>query len=120
MRAVVVGDEVVASYAAFAMNGEFRTNVGDDTHQKRDVRVLSPELQAIVVQSVRVLGIETGGVDLLFDKNDNPFIAEVNFPHNFPITQCITGVDIAAKMVEHLVKKAQLNRLVESSISYPV
>ena len=53
------------------------------------------------------MGIETGGVDLLFDKDDKPFIAEVNFPNNFTTTQSVTGVDIASEMVTHLVNKAK-------------
>jgi len=107
VRAIVVGDQVVASHAAYAMSGDFRTNTGDDTHQKREARVLTPEQQVMVVESVRVLGVETGGVDLLFDTDDNPFIAEVNFPNNFSVTQGVTGIDIASKMVQYLMKKAQ-------------
>lgn len=107
VRAVVVGDKVVASYAAYAMDGEFRTNAGDDTYQKREVKVLSIEQQEMVVKSVRVLGVETSGVDLLFDRNDKPYIAEVNFPNNFTIAQGATGIDIASEMVSHLVDKAQ-------------
>ena len=40
VRAVVVGDKVVASHAAFAVSQEFRTNAGDDTNQKREARIL--------------------------------------------------------------------------------
>jgi RimK family alpha-L-glutamate ligase len=109
VRAVVVGDKVVASHAAFTISQEFRTNAGDDTHQKREARVLSPELQALIVESVRVMGMETGGVDLLFDKDGKPYIAEVNFPNNFSTTQRITGVDIASEMVAYLVNKAKIN-----------
>lgn len=108
VRSVVVGGRVVASHAAFAVSEEFRTNAGDDTHQKREARVLSDEQQAMVVESVRVLGIEAGGVDLLFDKDDKPFIAEVNFPNNFTITQSVTGIDIASEMVSYLANKSHM------------
>jgi len=118
VRSVVVGNQVVASHAAFAAAEEFRTNAGDDTHQKREARILSTEQQAMVVESVRVLGIEAGGVDLLFDKNDDPFIAEVNFPNNFTITQSVTGVDIASEMVAYLANKAQMKRGQTVSRSY--
>ena len=107
VRAVVVGDEVVANHAAYVVDGEFRTNAGDDTDQKREVKELSEGVKEIIVKAVKTLGIETGGVDLLFDKDDEPYIAEVNFPNNFKVTQKVTGIDIAEKMLGYLVKKAE-------------
>lgn len=107
VRAIVVGNKLLASHAAFTVDGEFRTNAGDDTLQKREARVLPEDQQALVVKAVNVLGFETGGVDLLFDKDGNLFIAEVNFPNNFSVTQRVTGVDIASEMVLYLTKKAQ-------------
>ncbi len=105
VRAVVVGDDVVASHAAYTMDGEFRTNAGDDTDQKRKIVDLKDDVKRDVVKAVHVLGIETGGVDLLFDKEDKHYIAEVNFPNNFSVTQKVTGVNIAEKMLEYLIEK---------------
>jgi RimK family alpha-L-glutamate ligase len=107
VRAIVVGDRVVASHATFASEGEFRTNVVGQKIQKREVRTLSSTTQKSVVKAVHTLGIETGGVDLLFDKDERPFIAEVNFPNDFATTQKVTGVDIAGEMLAYLVAKAE-------------
>lgn len=115
VRAVVVGDRVVASHAAYAVEGEFRTNAGDDTHQKRKSVRLSPELERTVVQSVHALGIETGGVDLLFDQEGKAYIAEVNFPNNFTVTARVTGIDIAQAMVEYLIQKRSISINAEAS-----
>ena len=108
VRAVVVGDTVVASHATYVAEGEFRTNVlnGNVEQQRREARVLPEEIQNIAVQAVRTLGLETGGVDLLYDKDNQPYIAEVNFPNDFATTQKVTGIDIAGEMVAYLVKKA--------------
>ncbi|HCC05351.1 TPA: hypothetical protein DEP58_03535 [Patescibacteria group bacterium] len=108
VRAVVVGDRVVASHATYVAEGEFRTNVlnGNVEQQRREARVLPEEIQNIAVQAVRTLGLETGGVDLLYDKDNQPYIAEVNFPNDFATTQKVTGIDIAGEMVAYLVKKA--------------
>lgn len=111
VRAIVVGDRVVASHAAYAMKGEFRTNAGDDTDQKRAAIVLPEDLQQLVVQAVHTLGIETGGVDLLFDQEGGVYISEVNFPNNFTVTQKVTGIDIARLMVEYLIAKNATKRL---------
>jgi RimK family alpha-L-glutamate ligase len=109
VRAIVVGHNVVASHAAFAMDGEFRTNAGDDTDQKREVKELSEEVKEVAVQAVHTLGFETGGVDMLFDKNEKPYIAEVNFPNNFKVTQRVTEINVAREMVEYLINKCKMN-----------
>jgi RimK family alpha-L-glutamate ligase len=105
VRAIVVGDEVVAAHAAYTMDGEFRTNAGDDTGQKRKAINLPEEVKKMLVEAVRVLGIETGGVDLLYDKDGTAYIAEVNFPNNFTVTQKVTGINIGDAMLRHLMKK---------------
>ncbi len=108
VRAVVVGESVVASHAAYTFNGEFRTNVGDCTFQKRKIVTLEKKEYDIAVQAVHTMGIETGGVDLLFDSEGEVYISEVNFPNDFTDTQKVTGIDIAKSMVEYLLKKSTL------------
>ena len=107
VRAVVVGDKVVASNATYVLDGEFRSNVVTGEKQKREVKVLSEDVQNMVVKSVHVLGLEAGGVDLLFDKQNNVYIAEMNFPNDFHTAQKISGVDIAKEMVRYLVNKSK-------------
>ena len=107
IRAVVVGDVVVASHATYVADGEFRTNVHGNHEQKREARVLPEDTQKIAVQAVRTLGLETGGVDLLYDKDNRPYIAEMNFPNDFATTQKVTGIDVAGAMVAYLVEKSK-------------
>ena len=108
VRAVVLGDAVVASHATYVAEGEFRTNVlNGNVEQRREARVLPEDIQQIAVQAVRTLGLETGGVDLLYDKDNKPYIAEVNFPNDFATTQKVTSIDIAGKMLEYWVEKAK-------------
>jgi len=105
VRAVVVGDEVVASNATYVLDGEFRTNVATNEDQKRETKILPKEVQKAVVDAVRTLKRETGGVDLIFDKEENPYIAEVNFPNDFHTAQKVTKIDIAGKMIDYLIEK---------------
>jgi hypothetical protein len=100
-RVVVVGDQVVASHITHARDDEFRTNAGPE-ERKREVGLFAPEVQRMAMQAVHSLGFTTGGVDLLFDEHDRPYIAEVNFPNDFTTTQEVTGIDIAQAMVRHL------------------
>lgn len=106
-RLIVVGDKVVASHVTYAIEDEFRTNAGEDAKHKREARVFSQEIQDMAVRAVQALGLETGGVDLLFDEHEQPHLAEVNFPHDFSVTQAITGIDVAKAMVEHLINKCR-------------
>lgn len=108
-RMVVVGNSVVASHTTYTNEDEFRTNAGKLEDNKREARVFSEEIQKICVEAVHAHGSETGGVDLLFDENDKPYIAEVNFPNDFGQTQEITGIDIAHEMVKYLMSKASKN-----------
>lgn len=109
VRVVVVGDSVVASRTTYTIDGEFRTNaVKDYRNQKHETKELSEKIQKICVEAVHSHGTETGGVDLLFDEDDTPYIAEVNFPNDFSYTQDITGVDIASEMVKFLMDKSYL------------
>lgn len=103
-RMVVVGDKVVASHTTYTNEEEFRTNAGKQEDNKREARVFSDEIQNICVKAVHAHGSLTGGVDLLFDEKDNPYIAEVNFPNDFGCTQKITGIDIAGEMISYLMK----------------
>lgn len=107
VRAVVVGNKVIGSKAAYVLEDEFRTNTLDSEKRTRKVKVLTEDLQEKVVQAVHLLGLETGGVDLLFDKNENAYIAEVNFPNDFTTTQRVTGIDIAGEMLAYLIEKSK-------------
>lgn len=100
-RVIVVGERVVASHITHAREDEFRTNAGPE-ERTREARLLAPDVQHMAVQAVQSLGFTTGGVDLLFDDQERPFIAEVNFPNDFTTTQEVTGIDIAQAMVRHL------------------
>lgn len=107
-RLIVVGDQVVASHQNYATL-DFRSNVGPNELRTREVVDFSTEICHMAVQAVRTLHYEFGGVDILFhNKTNKPYIAEVNFPCFFPSTQQLTGVDIAMKMIEHLMKKSTM------------
>lgn len=106
-RLVVVGDRVVASHVTFNHGDDFRTNSGDTSQRKREARVFPEDVQAMAVKAVQTLGLECGGVDLLFDAEGKAYVAEVNFPNDFRFTQEATGIDIAEAMVRHLMQKAQ-------------
>lgn len=104
-RLIVLGDEVIDSIAYISKGSDFRTNVGKDILVAPEK--FSPEIEAIAIKAVSVSGWEFGGVDIIIhEKTGAPFLAEVNFPCFFPRAEDITGVPIAQKMLEYLVKKS--------------
>lgn len=105
-RFVVLGGKVISSIENKIEKDDFRTG-GTRVVSKK----FSAEVESIAVKAVDVLNLEFGGVDILFDKNNKPFIAEVNFPFYFPSAQETHGADVAGQMVDFLIAKSQKGEL---------
>lgn len=105
-RLTVVGDQVVDSIEYQAPRGDFRTNVGTPTVVPKK---FPDAIQKTAVEAVSVLGIETGGVDILINDHGH-YLAEVNFPSFFTRSQHATGTDIAGMMLDYLIDKSKRSR----------
>lgn len=106
-RLIVIGDKVIASHVNYC-DKDFRSNVGDDKERMRDPIVFPENVQEIAIRAVKSVGLEFGGVDILFEEEtNNPYIAEVNFPCFFPTTQYLTNIDIAGQMIDFLINKSK-------------
>ncbi len=75
IRALVVGDRVVAAMRRTAEGDEFRSNV----HRGGSVEAVSltPEYERAAVRSAQIMGLRVAGVDML-EGNDGPLVMEVN------------------------------------------
>jgi ribosomal protein S6--L-glutamate ligase len=104
VRALVVGDRVVAAMRRTAREGEFRSNI----HRGGEGQALElPRAYAeAAVKAARVIGLEVAGVDMLESK-EGPKIMEVNSSPGFEGLESVTGVDIAGLYVEHAVELAR-------------
>ncbi len=104
VRALVVGDRVVAAMRRTARGGEFRSNI----HRGgvAEAMVLDREYSEAAVKAARVLGLEVAGVDML-EARTGPKIMEVNSSPGFEGLEAATGVDIAKLYVEHAVEYAR-------------
>lgn len=104
-RMIVLGDKVVSSIEYKRVKDDFRSNVGHDltiVNTKFDKKV-----EETAVKSVSVLGYEFGGVDILIDRDDQIFIAEVNLPCYFPRAQQYSNIDISGQMIDFLINKSK-------------
>lgn len=103
-RLIVLDGEVIASHENLR-SIDFRTNTGSNSVRKRQVVVHDEMIQQIAIQAVESLHLRYGGVDILFhEKNNTPYVAEVNYPCYFLTTQEMTGIDVAGKLVDALMQ----------------
>jgi ribosomal protein S6--L-glutamate ligase len=100
VRALVVGDRVVAAMRRTARQGEFRSNL----HRGGEAEALDlpRPYAAAAVKAARVIGLEVAGVDML-ESRDGPKIMEVNSSPGFEGLETATGVDCAGAIVEHAI-----------------
>jgi len=103
VRALVVGDRVVAAMRRTARAGEFRSNI----HRGGSAEAveLPREFAETAVKAARVIGLEVAGVDML-EARTGPKIMEVNSSPGFEGLEAATGKDIATAYVQHAVEYA--------------
>jgi ribosomal protein S6--L-glutamate ligase len=101
VRALVIGDRVVAAMRRTARAGDFRSNI----HRGgvAEAVALDREYAEAAVKAARVMGLEVAGVDML-EARTGPKIMEVNSSPGFEGLEAATGADIATLYVEHAVE----------------
>jgi len=104
VRALVIGDRVVAAMRRTARAGDFRSNI----HRGgvAEAVTLGREFAEAAVKATRVMGLEVAGVDML-EARTGPKIMEVNSSPGFEGLEAATGVDIATLFVGHAVEYAR-------------
>ncbi|UUW90741.1 30S ribosomal protein S6--L-glutamate ligase [Pimelobacter simplex] len=99
VRALVVGDRVVAAMRRVAQGDEFRSNV----HRGGSVeRVdLDPEYEQIAVRAAQIMGLKVAGVDML-EANDGPLVMEVNSSPGLEGIESATKLDVAGAIIDYI------------------
>lgn len=100
IRALVVGDRVVASMRRIAAGDEFRSNVhrGGST----EAITLDPQTTEVALRAAQTLGLTVCGVDLL-ESDDGPLVMEVNSTPGLQGIEHATGLDVAGAIIDHIV-----------------
>jgi ribosomal protein S6--L-glutamate ligase len=104
LRCFVVGGEVVATMRRQAPKGDFRSNLHRGGSAK-PVRASEDE-QVAAVRAAEVLGLGVAGVDLIRSAR-GPLVLEVNSSPGLEGIEAATGVDIAGRIVDHVVSGGQ-------------
>ncbi|MCH1540501.1 MAG: RimK family alpha-L-glutamate ligase [Candidatus Poseidonia sp.] len=108
IRALVVGDKVVASMRRRARGREFRSNYHlNGTVESVD---LLPEYEEAACRAARVLGLNLAGVDLLEGTN-GPLVLEVNSSPGLEGIEKASGVDVAGAIVDYLMDETAFSEV---------
>jgi len=102
IRALVVGDRVVAAMRRRANGDEFRSNV----HRGGSVEAveLAPEYEAAAVRSAQIMGLKVAGVDML-EGADGPLVMEVNSSPGLEGIETATQLDVAGAIIDHIADR---------------
>ena len=100
IRALVVGDRVVAAMRRIARGDEFRSNVhrGGQTEQV----TLDAETRDVALRAAQTMGLTVAGVDML-ESNEGPLVMEVNSTPGLQGIEEATGLDVAGAILDHIV-----------------
>lgn len=104
IRALVVGDQVVAAMRRVAQGQEFRSNV----HRggRTEPVILDESYCETAIRAAQIMGLRVAGVDMLEGK-DGPQIMEVNSSPGLEGIETCTQLDIAGAIVDYIA--AQVN-----------
>jgi ribosomal protein S6--L-glutamate ligase len=96
IRALVLGDRVIAAMRRTARMGDFRSNI----HRggSGEAVDLPPEYERAAVEAARVMGLHLAGVDLL-ESSTGPKVIEINASPGFEALEQATGIDVARAIV---------------------
>jgi len=103
IRAIVVGDEVVASMKRFSRPGDFRSNL----HQGGSAEVyhLSEREKEVAIATARALNLDVCGVDIL-SSSRGPLVLEVNSTPGLEGIETTTGISVADAIIQYIETKA--------------
>lgn len=102
IRALVVGDRVVAAMRRIASGDEFRSNV----HRGGTVEPvqLDPAYEQTAVRAAQIMGLRVAGVDML-EGEHGPLVMEVNSSPGLQGIEAATGLDVAGAIVDYIANQ---------------
>jgi len=99
IRALVVGDTVVASMRRIAQGEEYRSNI----HRggRTEAVELDDHYRVTAVRAAQIMGLRVAGVDML-ESNDGPQIMEVNSSPGLEGIETCTNLDVAGAIIDYM------------------
>lgn len=102
IRAIVVGDKIVASMRRTAGEGEKRANI--HSGGKGESILLDSHSRKLALEASKAVGADICGVDIL-ESVKGPLIIELNISPGLQGITSVTGVDVADKIAKYLYEQ---------------
>ena len=102
IRAIIVGERVVAAIYRYSASGEWKTNMA--LGARAENCPVTTELEDVCLEASRAVNGKIVGVDLMESKKEGLIVHEVNNTTEFKNTVKVTGVDIPGQIVEFVHK----------------
>ena len=106
MRVLIIDEEVVGGFIRFNTD-DFRSNFGTTASGKKAENC--DEYFQFADKIAKKLHIEYAGIDLLFGKNNEPVLCEINSNAFFEEFEKVTGINVAKKFAEMVISKVNSN-----------
>lgn len=104
-RIMVLGNEIILCGKFYFQAEDFR-NAPILSATKYEPLEIDEETKIICIEAVKAVNLEMAGVDILFDKENKPYLLEINFP-----TGILSFKDdpnfVISKFLDHLIAKAK-------------
>jgi [lysine-biosynthesis-protein LysW]---L-2-aminoadipate ligase len=105
IRAIVVGDRVVAAIYRYSGQGEWKTNMALGGHA--EMCPVTNELEDVCLKAKSIVHGEVVGVDLMESDSQGLLVHEVNNTTEFKNTVRVTGIDIPGLIIDYAIGQAK-------------
>jgi gamma-F420-2:alpha-L-glutamate ligase len=106
LRVITIADKAVACMKRVGDKEGFKANLAINGSSAESFE-LTPEIEEIAVSAAKAVGLDIGGIDLLFTENGFK-ICEANLSPGLKGIESASGVNVAKQILEHVV--SQLNK----------
>jgi ribosomal protein S6--L-glutamate ligase len=100
IRVLVVGGKVVGAIKRFTLQHLAREKV-DKLLRSQNYKLTAAE-KKLAIKAAKAVNADIAGLDLIYDKNNRPYVLEVNRCPEFTCFTRVTGVDAAAEIIKFL------------------
>ena len=104
VRILVLDGEVLGGMRRRSPN-DFRTNVAREAVAESHQPL--PQEVAFALKAASVTGAFIAGIDLLYDRQGNCYVIEVNAVPGWQAFGRVNGIDVASRLIGRLLKKSQ-------------
>jgi RimK family alpha-L-glutamate ligase len=105
VRIQVVGGKVIASVKRIAKKGGLCANVSSGGIMENFYP--SEKFIEVAEKVCEILKLDFAGIDMLFDKNDEPIVLEVNSNAHFKNLYDCTGINTAEYIADYIIQKVK-------------